>query len=256
MSKTLLPPSSSSLEKKVSETQHTLMDTAIPLRQLWNIDNCPAALLPYLAWSFSVDFWDEKWSDTVKRDMIRRAYYIHSHKGTIGAIRRVLEPFTDFIHIVEWWQNGGTPGSFSIEIGVPETGLNEESLVELSRLINDAKPVSRQLAALIVSLQANKGNIHFGATTTEAEYLTVYPAINDIDTKSKVYLGAASHSTQILTVFGSINTPTTSASLHVGSAAQFKNILRVIGTQNTATSADLHFSTAVQLKNILRIYHE
>lgn len=30
-------------------------------RSLWNADTCPEALLPYLAWACSVDFWRETW---------------------------------------------------------------------------------------------------------------------------------------------------------------------------------------------------
>ncbi|WP_459585869.1 phage tail protein I, partial [Enterobacter asburiae] len=32
--------------------------------------------------------WDENWPEATKRDVIRNAWYIHAHKGTIGAVRR------------------------------------------------------------------------------------------------------------------------------------------------------------------------
>ncbi|MCV5639247.1 phage tail protein I, partial [Escherichia coli] len=90
---------------------------------LWNPDTCPANLLPWLAWSFSVDRWDDKWPEATKRAVIRDAYFIHCHKGTIGAIRRVVEPLGYLINVTEWWENSDPPGTFRLDIGVLESGI-------------------------------------------------------------------------------------------------------------------------------------
>ncbi len=63
--------------------------TLIPLRTLYNPDTCPVHLLPHLAWAWSVDRWDPEWPESVKRAAIKASFYIHKHKGTIGALRRV-----------------------------------------------------------------------------------------------------------------------------------------------------------------------
>ncbi|WP_348251429.1 phage tail protein I, partial [Salmonella enterica] len=62
--------------------------TPANLRALWNPDTCPENLLPWQAWAFSVDRWDEDWTERTKRAVIREADFIHCHKGTTGAIRR------------------------------------------------------------------------------------------------------------------------------------------------------------------------
>ncbi len=92
MNKTLLPPhSSSQLEKKLSFTFADINDLAIPINPIWNIEKCPTDLLPYLAWSLSVDEWDSNWSDEQQRSAIKNSVYVHQHKGTIASIRRVLK---------------------------------------------------------------------------------------------------------------------------------------------------------------------
>ncbi len=91
---------------------------------LWNPDTCPANLR--LAWSFSVDRWDDKWPEATKRAVIRDAYFIHCHKGTIGAIRRVVEPLGYLIEVREWWHFNEEPGTFRIVVGVLEQGITEE----------------------------------------------------------------------------------------------------------------------------------
>ncbi|WP_409306166.1 phage tail protein I [Pectobacterium sp. B1J-3] len=170
----LLPVGSSALEVAAATACAEITRVPVPLRQLWNPDTCPAHLLPYLAWAFSVDRWDEAWSESVKRQVIRDAFFIHRHKGTIGALRRVVEPFGYLIRIIEWWQNGGEPGTFRLDIGVQDSGITEETFYELERLIADAKPASRHLLGLNINLDT-QGAAYVAATIYDGDNLTVYP---------------------------------------------------------------------------------
>ncbi|EFB6438277.1 TPA: phage tail protein I, partial [Escherichia coli] len=80
----LLPTGSSPLEVAAAKACAEIEKTPVSIRELWNPDTCPANLLPWLAWSFSVDRWDDKWPEATKRAVIRDAYFIHCHKGTTG----------------------------------------------------------------------------------------------------------------------------------------------------------------------------
>ncbi|WP_225063529.1 phage tail protein I, partial [Pseudomonas aeruginosa] len=100
----LLPRNATELERLAAEALAQIERVPIPLRQLWNPTTCPVALLPYLAWAFSVDRWDSTWPERVKRQVIRDAYLVHSHKGTLSALRRVVEPVGSLTDILEWWQ--------------------------------------------------------------------------------------------------------------------------------------------------------
>jgi phage tail P2-like protein len=87
----ILPPSSTLLERAADRTVAARL-AALPMRVsgLWNAATCPAALLPYLAWSLSVDEWNEGWGEEKKRAVIAESRYIHQHKGTLSAIYRAL----------------------------------------------------------------------------------------------------------------------------------------------------------------------
>lgn len=115
----LLPPGSTSLERRLAQTCSGISDLQVPLRDLWNPATCPVSFLPYLARAFSVDRWDEGWTESVKRRS-EGCFYIHQHKGTTSAVRRVVEPFGFLIRIIEWWQTGETPGTFRTDIGVQD----------------------------------------------------------------------------------------------------------------------------------------
>lgn len=170
----LLPTGSSPLEVAAAKACAEIEKTPVSIRELWNPDTCPANLLPWLAWSFSVDRWDDKWPEATKRAVIRDAYFIHCHKGTIGAIRRVVEPLGYLIEVREWWQLSEEPGTFRIVVGVLEQGITEEMYQELERLVADAKPASRHLTGLAISLSTT-GNIFAGAGCYHGDAMTVYP---------------------------------------------------------------------------------
>ena len=174
----LLPGNACDLERQSALALAQIQRVPIPLRQLWNPDTCPTQLLPYLAWSLSVDRWDGNWSDATKRAAIRASFFIHSRKGTIGALRRVVEPLGYLIEIIEWWQTApeGVPGTFALKVGVLETGITEEMYQELTFLIDDAKPRSRHLTGLAISLEST-GNFPLFASVTDGDEIDVYPPV-------------------------------------------------------------------------------
>ncbi|MDJ0031423.1 phage tail protein I [Pantoea ananatis] len=193
MSLSLLPPASSALERRLAEACSGISGLNVPLRDLWNPATCPASFLPYLAWSFSVDRWDEAWPESVKRRVVMDAFYIHQHKGTISAVRRVVEPFGFLIRVLEWWKTGEAPGTFRLDIGVQEQGITEETYQELERLISDAKPCSRHMLGMSINLQSS-GPCFTGAASYDGDDLTVYPYTPDlISVSGPAYAGAAVH---------------------------------------------------------------
>lgn len=189
----LLPGNATALERMATEALAQIQRTPIPLRQLCNPNTCPVALLPYLAWTFSVDRWDSLWPEHAKRAAIRAAHFVHSHKGTIGALRRVVEPLGYLIEIREWWEESppGTPGTFKLDVGVLEAGITEEMHQELAWLIDDAKPLSRHLKSLNITLEAKLCAGVFIAVF-DGDEIDVYPWSNpDIDLEIGGYTGLA-----------------------------------------------------------------
>lgn len=85
----LLPIGSTRLERKLSLTFASISDIPVPIHLTWQAKHCPASLLPWLAWSLSVDEWDDEWSEDQKRNSITDSINIHKIKGTVASIRRV-----------------------------------------------------------------------------------------------------------------------------------------------------------------------
>nr|DAO28029.1 MAG TPA: tail protein [Caudoviricetes sp.] len=200
LNNSLLPPGSSATERRLAAACSDLSGLKVPLRELWNPATCPVKFLPYLAWAFSVDRWDESWAESVKRKVVQDAFYIHQHKGTISAVRRVVEPFGFLIRVIEWWQNGEAPGTFRLDIGVQEQGITEETYQELERLISDARPCSRHLLGMSINLQVS-GETVMAAGSYDGDDLTVYPYTPELITVSgPLYGGAAIHVIDLMEV--------------------------------------------------------
>ncbi|MCF6438159.1 phage tail protein I [Pseudoalteromonas luteoviolacea] len=81
-----------------------LNDSRLLLASVWDPFLCPAELLPWLAWSVSVDEWDEAWSEALKRQVINDAFAVHQVKGTPYALQKALDSLNIKTEIKEWWQ--------------------------------------------------------------------------------------------------------------------------------------------------------
>lgn len=89
-----LPSGSSKIERGMVYAFDTPPhERVIPL--LWDVDECPLGLLPWLAWALNVDTWSSDWPESYKRQVIRNAQTIQAIKGTIGAVKQAL---TDLGH--------------------------------------------------------------------------------------------------------------------------------------------------------------
>jgi len=199
----LLPSNSTPLERQAAQALAQIQRVPIPLRTLYNPDLCPLPLLPYLAWAFSVDRWDSKWTEAAKRAAIRSAYYIHSRKGTIGSLRRVVEPLGYLIEIIEWWQTVpvGPRATFRLKVGVLDTGITEEMYQELTWLIDDASPLTRHLTGLAISLETT-GSVHIGACITEGDEIDIYPPTQrDIEVTGYIHQGGREHQIDTMDIY-------------------------------------------------------
>ncbi|ENF7029035.1 phage tail protein I [Klebsiella pneumoniae] len=174
MSNSLMATGSSVLEQRAAAACAVISDLSVPLRDLWNPWKCPVKFLPYLAWAFSVDSWDESWSEQEKRIVVSESFWLHQRKGTIAAIRHVVEKMGYSFSIAEWWEVADPAGTFRLEVDVNDIGITSRMLDELTRLIDGAKPVSRHLAQLNISAKV-RGDIHVGSTLCSGDIISIYP---------------------------------------------------------------------------------
>ncbi|MCF6432665.1 phage tail protein I, partial [Leisingera sp. MMG026] len=113
---TLLPPNANStahiLETVMAER---VLGIQAPIHTLWNADTCPAELLPWLAWAFSVEEWENWYSEAYKREIIRVSLEVHRLKGTRNSVEMALSALGFRIDLVEGWEEGGAGHTFRLD---------------------------------------------------------------------------------------------------------------------------------------------
>lgn len=142
----LLPPNSSQLDRNLEQVCSRIEGIPVPIRQLWDPDTCPRELLPWLAWTLSLDAWKAYWPEAIKRARCREAIKIQRRKGTLKSVLDVVESFGGDIVIREWWQKSpkGIPHTFDVLINVNNMGsqpVTAEFVQDILDEVARTKPV-------------------------------------------------------------------------------------------------------------------
>ncbi len=143
---TILKPNATELERALERAIRKVKPDLTPIAKLMNPETCPAHLLGWLAWAFSVDVWAPSWSEATKREVIKRSIEIHRIKGTAGAVRRALGTIGFRTDLSEWFEHGGDPHTFRIDafgddVFAAGFQVSPELVDMVTRLIDNVKPV-------------------------------------------------------------------------------------------------------------------
>lgn len=153
MSDTLLPHNATQEERALEAVFREALTLPAPLREIWNPETCPLALLPWLAGAFSVDEWNPEWPEASKRAVIAESFQVHRQKGTVGAVRRSLEAMGFSPKMVEWFQiePQGTPHTFSLILEVLESANDLARISQALRVVETTKPARSHLTSVQIS---------------------------------------------------------------------------------------------------------
>lgn len=142
----ILPPNRTPVEVALERAIRVADPDLSPVARLMNPATCPADLLGWLAWSFSVDVWDPAWTEDRKRAVLAQSIDIHRVKGTRGAVRRALAVVGFEFTISEWFEHGGAPHTFRIDAfgqDIFDAGfaIDQELVDRITAIIDNVKPV-------------------------------------------------------------------------------------------------------------------
>ena len=151
MSDRLLPPNATPADLALEQSTARLADLPANLvRWMQSPQLIPENVLPWLAWAFSVDTWDENWTVDQKRATIAASYMVHRHKGTIGAVKAALAALGFQSTVIEWFQEDppGDPYTFRIKIDADQFGADQGSLTRIASVLDSAKNLRSHLTTI------------------------------------------------------------------------------------------------------------
>ena len=169
----LLPPNATPLERALA-TAGAMPHTPEEIRKLWNPTTCPLALLPWLAWAWSVDEWDLAWSEAQQRAMVASSVKLHKKKGTTWAVREaLLRSGLESVRVIEK-PEGAHWAEFDVDVEVVDRPLTQAAIDRAAALIEENKRQSIVLRTLRTSMQS-KGALYMGFQLLAGDTTTVYP---------------------------------------------------------------------------------
>jgi phage tail P2-like protein len=189
----ILPRNHTHLEGALEQSIRLGKPDVSMVQYLMNPERCPAHVLGWLAWAFSVDAWNPSWSEHVKRDVINNSIHIHRIKGTVGAVRRALATIGFNIDISEWFDYGGDPHTFRIDaygddIFAAGFSINAELYEMVVSLVENVKPVRSHFALRLGESFENQNHLRCGSKAAYIHRLDLNPAPRQHDTTGAAYL--------------------------------------------------------------------
>lgn len=154
----LLPPNSTPLERAFDSLElETLGELPVPVGTVWSPAACPAELLPWLAWSLSIDIWDSAWSESQKRAAIASAIDDQRRKGTRAALRRALDRFDPLIGITEWFEDRVNLDPYTVRLDLPDRNTSDFIYDDdtVARLLRDIAVIKPLRVHVIASYRIN-----------------------------------------------------------------------------------------------------
>ncbi|ECI0413801.1 phage tail protein I [Salmonella enterica subsp. salamae] len=208
MDKCLLPPPLASDERfsilaNIAAERFAQLDMTTLLVYL--VDIVDASALPSLAEQFHVqglEGWLFASNEQEKRELIKQAIELHKYKGTVWAVRRVLEILSLPGAITEWFEYGGKAYFFKVDIELVNQGMDENLFNNLVELIHEYKNVRSKLEALIVWIINQSAIPIIGCALYGGELTTVLPfQILEVQQTKPIYFGTGQWSLEMTSIY-------------------------------------------------------
>jgi phage tail P2-like protein len=137
----LLPNNSTPQERALALATSRISAVPVPARDLWNAATCPVDLLPWLAWTFSVEAWNPEWPEHLKRSVIASAVDIAKRKGTKQAVIDALSAIGGSAVLVEWFEKTPAGPAHTFEIDIVGNTTTTEMQDMMVAEVNRTKPL-------------------------------------------------------------------------------------------------------------------
>jgi phage tail P2-like protein len=162
-------------------------------------ESCHVSVLAFLAWECGIDI--SGVSDVVARKMIRAAFDAMQYSGTAKALIGPVEALSENANVVEWFEYGGEPYNFKVEIDSSQSGLSSELITKLENTAQKQKNVRSILESIKISM-LSQGDMHHLLTATSGESAVVYPYFPDpIEASVFEYMAASYHDVDTTVIY-------------------------------------------------------
>jgi len=113
------------------------------------IDELPEELIDILAFDMHVDWYDYSYPLAAKRNILKNSVKVHKKMGTKCAVETALSALYSDNKVIEWFEYGGKPYTFRIQVNVTDTYEPIENKNKLVKAINIYKRLTAHLDSIV-----------------------------------------------------------------------------------------------------------
>ena len=119
------------------------------VRIISNIDALDETVLDILARDFKVDWYDPDCTLEQKRRLLKSSWQVHKVMGTKAAVEAAASAVYPYARVQEWFEYGGKPYWFRMDVDLPEEEWTQERHVRLMRQVQFYKSLRSHLELII-----------------------------------------------------------------------------------------------------------
>ncbi len=148
----------------------------LPYLFVYKLENLSNKELEELAWQFDISKveWELATDREQKEELIKNNILLKAKRGTPWAVKRVLELLGLEGQIKEWFEYGGQPYRFKVDINLKYQGLQSDTYDKLLNLIEEYKNLRSKLEVLNIYLTSQFKQNRATACLSGHD-MTVYP---------------------------------------------------------------------------------
>lgn len=194
--------------QNVSAAIQPLIDgvtTEIPsIEILRRLDELPEPMLRMLAWENGVYSTEWQLADTVesKIKLVEDSFQLNKRRGTRWSVERVFTSLGIPATLFEWFEYGGDPYMFRIDlIDLTERGITQAEVKLIDKMIDAYKPLRSHVE--YINLSTSTMIMGYSAVACQLNgVLEIFPAEDSLSiTQGEVYFAAAPQYNAILELY-------------------------------------------------------
>lgn len=119
------------------------------------IDTLPEKMLDILAIELRTQYYDDTFPIEKKRALVKNTMQWYHRAGTVSAVQEMIDNVFTSGMILEWYETGGEPGTFTIST---TNLITPELIEEFNKVVRNVKNVRSHLENIVVG---NKVDMNF-----------------------------------------------------------------------------------------------
>lgn len=177
---------------QLSQQEMQSLKSAILSLQILDIDHVHESFLPWLAWWFRTEQWDDSWPIEQRRAAVKESLILFRYKGTPWAVQRAIKLNGFDSELIEWHEQVpvGLNGTFKIEIQIANAQIAIGGKLQnaISKAIERNKRGSQHWS---IEYQTNDdSDIYVGIYKTSIYEITIGPKPPQPDVYGAAYIAA------------------------------------------------------------------